>query len=341
MKVAEYHGFNDIRIADYPVPEIGKGEILIKTKVCGVCGSDLLEWYRKQKKTPFFGHEVSGVVEKVGEEVKNVKVGDRVFVNHHVPCFTCHWCRRGSYTMCPVYRRTDFYPGGFAEYIKVPEINVRNGVIKLSSDVSFKDASLIEPIACCLRGLKKAGIKVGDTVLIIGAGFTGLSHLQLAKMMGAGLVGVCDFFDFKLEKAKLLGADFVINPSKENVKEKLYSVNEGRGADIVVVTPSSVKAIQDAIEYLDKGSTLYLFGPTSPEDYISILPYRFFFSEISLITSYSSSPIEDNAVYRLIKEKKINTEELITHRFLFDEIAEAVRVARRAEDSLKVIVEFL
>lgn len=341
MRVAEYHSNKDIRVVDMPVPKIGQGEILIKTKVCGICGSDVLEWYKRMKKSPFFGHEVSGVIKEVGEGLEGFKEGDRVFVQHHVPCFVCHYCQRGSYTMCSTYRSTNLDPAGFAEYIRVPRLNVENGgVIKLSDDVSYEEGSLIEPIACCMRGLKKANLQMGDTVLIIGAGFTGLAHLQLAKIMGAGLVAVSDFFDFKLEKAKNMGADVTINPTRENVKQRLYQVNEGRGADLVIVTPASTRAIKESVEFLGKGATLYLFGLASPNEYVSILPYSFFFSELSLIAIYSASPIETNAVYRLIKEGKIKTQGLITHRFSLAQIGQAVELAATARESLKVIVKF-
>jgi len=290
------------------------------------------------RKSPFFGHEVSGIVEKVGEGVDNFKEGDRVFIHHHVPCFICHYCRRGKYTMCPTYHHTNFDPAGLAEYIRVPEINVKNGgVIKLPNNISFEEGSLFEPIGCCIRGLKEAHLHMGDTVLVIGLGFTGLVHVQLARIMGAGLVVATDFIDFKLEKAREMGADVTINPGREDVKEKLYEVNEGRGADVVVVTPASIKAIEEAIGFLDKGGTLYL---TSPDEYLSILPYTFFFSELSLTTNYSASPIETNAACRLIEEGKIKTKELITHRFSLDQIQEAMELAAKAEESLKVVIKF-
>ncbi len=341
MKAAEYHRHGDIRIVDIPVPEIGQEEILVKTKVCGVCGSDVLKWYREKKKSISFGHEVSGIVAKIGKKVEGFQKGDRVFVHHHVPCYICQYCRKGYYTMCAMFHQTNIDPRGFAEYIRVPMLNVRQGgVIKLPDNVSFEAASLIEPIACCVRGLKKTNLQMQDTVLIIGAGFSGLAHLQLVKMMGAGLVVVTDFFDFKLKKAKMLGADFTINPSCQKVKEKLYQINEGKGADLVVVTPASTKTIKEAIDLVGKGGTLYLFGPTSPEDYVSIFPFTFFFSEINLITTYSASPLETHAVCKLLKEKKINAQELITHRFSIDKIEEAVELATKAEESLKVVIEF-
>ncbi|MBC7189718.1 alcohol dehydrogenase catalytic domain-containing protein [Candidatus Aerophobetes bacterium] len=341
MKVAKYYSSEDIRIVDAPVPEIKEGEILVRTKVCGICGSDILAWYREVKKSLSFGHEITGVVEKVAKGVENVKEGDRVFVHHHVPCFVCHFCQRGSYTMCPTFHRTNIYPSGFAEYIRVPEINVRNGgVIPLSENVSFEEGSLIEPMACCMRGLKRARVRWGDTVLVIGAGFTGLVHTQLARMMGAGVIVICDFFDFKLEKAKKMGADVTVNLSKEDVKEKLYEVSRGRGADLVVVTPASVKAIEGAMEFLAKGGTLYFFGPTSPSEYLSLLPHDFFFSELTLMTNYSASPLETHAIYRLMEEKRITTEGLITHRFDLFHLKEAIEIAKKADKSIKVVINF-
>ena len=240
-----------------------------------------------------------------------------------------------------MYKRQDFDPAGLAEFVRVPELNVKNGgVIKLPNCVSFEDGSLFESIGCCLKGLKNTNLHIGDTVLIIGAGFTGLVHVELARMMGAGLIVVSDFFDFKLKKAKMMGADVVINPGKEDIREKLYEVNEGRGADVVIVTPASIRAIQEAMKYLDKGGRLYLFGPTSPDDYLSILPYTFFFSELSLTTSYSTTPIETNAVCKLMKEGKIKTEGLITHRFNLNEVQKAVGIAAKGDKSLKVIINF-
>lgn len=341
MKLAKYSDLNEIWVVDAQVPEIEPGDILVKTKVCGICGTDLLEWYRKIKKSPFLGHEVTGVIEKAGKNVDAFKEGDRVFIHHHVPCFVCHYCRRGKYTMCSTYHSTHFDPAGMAEFVRVPELNVTHGgVIKLPDNVSFEQGSLLEPVGCCLRGIANTNLHTGDTVLIIGAGFTGLIHAQLARMMGASLVIVSDFFDFKLAKAKEMGADVTINPGKENMKEKLYMVNQARGADIVIVTPASTRAIQEAVEYLDKGGHLYLFGPTSPDDYVSLLPYTFFFSELSLSTSYSATAIETNAACKLIQQKRLQTNGLITHRFNINEVQKAIGIAKKADASLKVIIEF-
>ena len=339
MRAARYYSNDDVRVEEVPVPKIGPGEILVEVKTCGVCGSDVMEWYMKPRAPLFFGHEPAGVVYQVGKEVGNLSIGDRVFVHHHVPCFVCHYCRRGSYTMCRTFKETRLYPGGFAEYVRVPAPNVRTDVLRLPAPVSFEEGSLIEPMACCLRGIKRANLKLGDTVLIMGAGFTGLVHLQLAKILGAGLVIVSDFLDFKLEKAKKLGADIIINPGKEDALEKIKDVNEARGADIVVVTPGSIEALKEAIRLAGKGATLYQYGPTSPEATLSIVPHQFFFSEITFVASYSCSSLETRTILEYIYQKRIDTDGLITHNFDLDQIGQAVKLTAKAKESLKVLVK--
>jgi len=173
----------------------------------------------------------------------------------------------------------------------------------------------------------------------MGAGFTGLVHLQLVKILGAGLVIVSDFLDFKLEKAKKLGADVVINPGKEDVLEKIKEVNEARAPDIVVVTPGSIEAVKEGIRLAGKGATLYQFGPTSPEATLSIVPHQFFFSEITFVASYSSSPLETRTILEYIYQKRIDTDELITHQFGLEQIGQAVKLTAEAKRSLKVLVK--
>ena len=178
MKAAIYYNNNDVRVENVPIPQINWGEILVEVRTCGVCGSDVLEWYRKPEAPLSLGHELSGVVSAVGKGVKNVKEGERVFIHHHVPCYTCHHCLRGNYTMCDSYRKTHFDPGGFAQYVRVPRINVERGIIKIPDTLSFEEASLIEPVSCCLRGIQRTNLQPGDTVLVIGTGFIGLAYIQ-------------------------------------------------------------------------------------------------------------------------------------------------------------------
>jgi L-iditol 2-dehydrogenase len=339
MKVARYYGAKDIRIEEAPIPEIGGGEIKVKVKVCGICGSDLAHWYMEPRAPAFFGHEPTGVVVEVGEGVKDFKLGDRVFVHHHVPCFVCHYCQRGSYTMCRTYKETEIDPGGFAEYIRVPALNLERDTLKLPDEVSFEEATMIEPIGCCIKGMRKANIQMGDTVAVLGAGFTGAVHIQLAPLFGAAKTIAIDGIPSRLQRAFEFGADHVIDFTEGEVLKKIHEVNEGRGADVVVVTPGSLKAAKEGVALAGKGSTVYLFAPYPEEAFLPIDLSRFFFSEITLVTSYSSTHLDTRAALKLMEGKKIHAKDMITHRFPFEKINEAVQLATQAKDSLKVVME--
>lgn len=338
MKAALYYTNDDVRIVDVPVPEIGPGEVLVEMRACGICGSDVMEWYRKPKAPLYFGHELTGIVRQAGEKVTDFKEGDRVFVHHHVPCFTCHYCQRGSYTMCPTYHETNLDPGGFAEFVRVPSFNVQRGMLKLSSEISFDEGTLIEPISCALRGLTKARLRPADTLLILGGGVSGLIHIQVGKLMGAGTVIVSDFIDYKLDKARQFGVDYVINPKNENLKKRIHSINQGRLADIVVVTPGSSSVIEQAVHLVDKGGTLYIFGPPPPGDTLCIDGNHLFFSEINIVSSYSSYISETTAALEYIRRGQVDAAGLITHRFPLSNIGDAMRLAVEAKNSLKILV---
>lgn len=339
MKVARYYSHDDVRLEEMPLPEIGPGELLVQVKACGVCASDAVEWYLKLKGPPLvLGHEPSGVVAQIGEGVERFAVGDRVFVHHHVPCFVCHYCRRGHYTMCSTFKETNIYPGGFAEYIRVPALNVQRDVLKLPDDLSFEEATFIEPAACCIKAIKKANIQPGDTVVIIGAGLTGLLHLQLARIWGAAVVIVTDFVDFRLEMAQRLGADFTINPSRQAVLTRLRELNEGRGADMVIVTPGSVKAMEDGLALAGKGATVHLFAPSAPEAVLPVRPNRLFSSEITITASYSCTPLETRTALKFIRRGRIKVQELITHRFGLHQVGRAIELIIQAQESLKILV---
>ncbi len=338
MKIAKYYGLDDIRIETLPLPKIGRGEILIEVKACGICGTDVTEWYMKPRVPTFFGHEPAGVIAEIGEGVEGLAVGERVFVHHHVPCFVCHYCRRGSYTLCPTFKSTRIYPGGFAEYIRVPRLNVERDTLKLPEDISFEQATLIEPIGTCIRGIKRANVQPGDTVAILGAGFTGLIHSELARLFGAAKVILVDSVDFRLEKAHEFGADCTVDFKREDVLAKIKDLNEGRGVDIVIVTSGNPKAVEGGVKIAGKGSTLYLFATFRPESYLPIDLHQLFFSEITLVTSYSASPLDTRDALKLMETGRISSKELITHRFALDEIQRAVDMVVRAEESLKVVI---
>ena len=192
MKVGMYYRNSDVRVEEMDKPEINPDEILVKAEVCGICGSDVLEWYRIKKAPLVLGHEMTGTIAEVGGDVAQYRRGQRVFVSHHIPCNRCYYCLRGYHTACETLHRTNYFPGGFSEYIRVPALNVDRGVFPLPDEMSFEEGSFIEPLACAVRAQRLININAGETVLIIGSGPAGLIHLMLAEVMGAGRVIATD-----------------------------------------------------------------------------------------------------------------------------------------------------
>jgi L-iditol 2-dehydrogenase len=338
MKVAMYYSLDDVRIEEKPTPEIGPEEILVEMKACGICGSDLMEWYLENRAPLVLGHEPAGIVVKTGDKVENFKLGERVFVHHHVPCLTCHYCLQGDYTMCKKFGQTHIHPGGFAEYFKVPAPNLQTDTLKIPDEVSFEEATLIEPVACCVRALTKCKVQSGDTVVVIGAGPSGIIHTTLSRSLGASQIVVSDLVNYRLEAARRFGADFAINPRSESLVKKVEEVTNGMGADIVVVTAPNIKAFSEGIDVCRKGGTVCLFAPTSPNEYMRVSPHKLFFSEIKIIPSYSASHIETRTALKLINSGRIKAKELITHRFPLNRIEDAFKTAAKSKECLKVVV---
>jgi len=339
MKIAMYHSLDDIRIEDMPKPRIGSDEVLVEMKACGVCGSDLMDWYLRSHAPLVLGHEPAGVITEAGKNVKGFKVGDRVFAHHHVACLKCHYCKKGDYTMCQQFGRTHLEPGGFAEYFKVPAPNLQIDTLKLPPKLSCEEATLIEPVGCCIRAQNKAGVRKGDSVAIIGAGPSGMIHATLARIAGATSILMTDLVDYRLKMAERFGADLTINPKQENLVERVKKATEGRGADVVIVTAPSVSAVEDGVQIVRRGGKLLLFAPTQPDQYARLSPHRLFFSEISVIPSYSVSRIETRTALQLISSGRIKAKELITHSFPLSRTAEAFQTAAKTKECLKVVVQ--
>lgn len=339
MKVAVYYNNHDVRLEDYPDPVIGPGEIKVQIDSCGLCGGDTMEWYLVHKAPIVLGHEPTGTVVEVGEGVSKFKPGDRVFIHHHVACMSCHHCRRGHFTMCDHFTQTHIYPGAFAEYVRVPAENVQHDVHLLPESISFEEGTLIEPVACVVKGIKLAGIQPGDTVAVVGSGFMGLNFIQLARVWGAGKIVAFDFSDWRLEKALELGADFAINPKKADAKEALADVNEGRGADSVIVTPNGVRAIEFGLGLAGKGATVHFFAPPDPQDRLVLNPTDLFFREITITTTYSCSHVDTVQALKFIEGGRINAKALITHRFGLDGVAQGIALFATADRSLKTIIK--
>jgi L-iditol 2-dehydrogenase len=338
MKAAMYYSPDDVRIEEVPKPKIGMDEVLVEMKACGVCGSDLMEWYLEKRAPLVLGHEPAGVIVEVGSDVEGFGKGDRVFAHHHVACLTCHYCRRGAYTMCQKFSKTHLDPGGFAEYFRVPADNLWIDTLKIPESISFEQATLIEPVACGIKAINKCGIHQEDTVAIVGAGPAGVINVALARLSGADQILVSDVIGFRLKAARKFGADMAINVQNESFIETVKSATEGRGADVVIVTAPSTKAYDSALETCRKGGTICVFAPTSPEQTVSISPHKLFFKEIRLVPSYSTSHVETRTALELIRTGKIDTKGLITHRFPLSHTDEAFKTAARNKECLKVVV---
>ncbi|MGB9853842.1 MAG: zinc-dependent dehydrogenase [Candidatus Bathyarchaeales archaeon] len=338
MKAAVYYSQRDIRVEDLPVPKISRGEALVEMKACGICGSDLMAWYLENRAPLVLGHEPSGVIAEVGSEVEAFNVGDRVFVHHHVACLKCHYCMRGDYTLCEQFHKTNIVPGGFAQYFKVPVPNLQLDTLKIPKGLSFEEATLIEPVGCCIRALKKCKIQEGDAVAIVGAGATGIIHTALSKIFGAEKTIVSDLIDFRLKAAEKFGADVVVDPRKADLTEVVRAETGGRGVDLAIVTAPSLDAYKAGLNVCRKGGKLCVFAPTDPENFLEISPKKLFFSELQIIPSYSTSHIETREALELIKSGKIKVKDLITHRFTLEDTAQAFKTALEDKESLKVIV---
>jgi len=339
MRVAMYYSNQDIRLEEMPVPQIGPGEVLMQVEASGICGTDLLEWYRLHKAPLVLGHEIAGVIVAVGEGVESYKEGDRVSVAHHVPCNTCHYCLSGHHTVCDTLRQTNFDPGGSAEYVRLPSINVDQGIFPLPEGLSFEEATFIEPLACVLRGQRLARLQPGCSVLVIGSGVAGLLHIQLARASGAGCIIATDIVDCRLEAAQRFGADIAIQ-AEEYTPAYLRQVADGRLADLVVVCSGATSAIVQALGSVERGGTVLFFAPTGPGVSVPISVNDLFWrNEITLTSSYAGSPGDYAAALELIQTGKIRVKEMITHRLGLAETGLGFKLVAQAQDSLKVIIE--
>lgn len=337
MRVAMYYNNRDVRIQEMPQPEIGAGEFLFKVKASGICGSDVLEWYRLKKAPLVLGHEACGEIVALGEGVKNYKVGDRVFVSHHVPCNTCRFCLSGNHTVCETLHTTNYYPGGFSEYIRVPQINVERGVCLLPKEVSFEEGTFIEPLGCVLRGQRMAALKPGQTVLILGAGVSGLLHLLLAKDKGAKKIILTDINAARLELAKKLGASLVIN-AKEDIVKTLRQINEERLADLVIVCTSALSAFSQAMQSVERAGTILCFAAPEPGKDVAVPVSDFWRKSIRILHSYGASPQDLAEALELLRRKKIPVSGLISHRLSLNEAGLGFRLVAEAKECIKVIL---
>jgi L-iditol 2-dehydrogenase len=324
MIVARYYNNKDVRIEELPRPVIGPGEILVKVLASGICGTDVMEWYRAPKGPRILGHEIAGEI--VESQTEKYRVGQRVFVSHHVPCNQCSYCLEGNHTACEILHKGNYDPGGYSEFVRVPRLNVDYGVYLLPEHVSNDEGTMIEPLACALRAQRVIGVKKGHTVLILGSGISGLLNIQIAKLKGARVVAT-DIDAYRLQKAREFGADEVIDARRD------FQLRAQR----VIISAGAPQAVVQAFQCVDRKGVILLYAVPSGD--ITLPTVDFWRNEITLTSSYGAAPADLQEAMDLITDKKINVRQAVTHRLPLRDIQEGFRIVTEAKNSLKVVLE--
>jgi len=329
-----------ISVDESPKPTLNSGDILVQMHACGICGSDLEKVFGQYGQPSMrLGHEPAGIVLDVGDDVSEFKKGDRVFTHHHVSCYNCHLCNHGNETMCKKYSETNLSPCGLSEEYVVPAWNVSHGgVLKISDSLSFEEAAMIEPLACCIRSWKKYSYREGDSTAIFGVGPTGMMHVMLAHVKKFSKIFCFDVNDFRLNFAKKFNITESINSMDENRKQKILENTDGLGVDVAIVATSSLKALDDAIDMVRKGGTVMMFGVPSKGAMIDLDMSKIYSKEITLVTSYAASETDTKDALDLIESSKIDVKKLITHTYPINDTQKAFEHAKSGDNAMKIII---
>lgn len=336
MRAAVYHDNSDIRIEEMPVPGTGDGELLVRVVSSGICGSDVMEWYRIPKAPLVLGHEIAGVVEKARGDVP-FEEGDRVFAAHHVPCGECRWCAAGMESLCDTLRSTNFDPGGFAEYVRVPAINVEKGTFLLPDEISFDEGAFVEPLACVSRSVRLSGFEEGMSSLVIGSGISGLLHIKLLRALGAGRIAATDIDRARLDAARDAGADISLNAAKD-VHERLAGETGGEMFDVVFVCAGAPAAVRSGLESAGRGGTVMLFAPLAPDDEVPVPLFRLWRDQVTVRSTYAGCPVDSEDAIGLLASGRVEVEDLITHILPLERAAEGFRLVAEGGEAIKVII---
>ena len=340
MKAAFVKDPPKIIISDIETPTLGDGDILVKMQACGICGSDLEKVFGKYGQPSMrLGHEPAGIILDVGKNVSDFKKGDRVFTHHHVPCYSCHFCNHGNETMCKKYYETNLSPCGLAEEYVVPEWNVNHGgVLKIPDSMSFDEAAMIEPLACCVRAWNKFSYQKNDSTAILGVGPTGIMHMMLARVHNFSKIFCLDVNDFRLNFAKKFDITKSILSTDKTAKQQILDDTENLGVDVAIVATSNLQAVSDAIGIVRNGGTIVMFGVPSKGDTLEIDMSEIYSKEITVVTSYAASDLDTKEALNLISSSKLDVKQLITHRYSILESQKAFEHARDGSDSMKIII---
>ena len=328
-----------VEVREVDKPRAGRGELVVKLGVCGVCGTDLEKARGHGVTTAILGHEVAGVVEEVGEGVEDLEEWEHVFVHHHVSCGRCHYCLNGNPTMCSLFLRTNIEPCGFAEYFRVPSVNVERGaVIKLPKAMSLETASFIEPLACCVKALNRIHPSAGFSSAVIGFGPMGALFTMLLRLSGASYICVGDVSEFRLGFAGEAGADDSVNLAEGSMREACLAATGGRGVDLAVVSTGNLKAYEEALRVVRRGGAVCVFGAPGRGARLELDFSKLFIDELSLIPSYSTSERETRQAFELLRTGRVNPLPLITHVYRLEDAVEAFATAADPSRSMKVLV---
>lgn len=334
MKVAKWYNNRDIRIEDIPMPAPGDDELLVKVMSCGICGSDIVEWYRLPRAPLVPGHEIGGQVAAAGKSVDRFKQGDRVFVAPKVPCMECYYCKKGHYPVCSNIK--DRLPGGFAQYVVIPEALVRRGTYLLPDGMTYDQSTFIEPLACVIRAQQLAGLQKGQTLLVMGCGMSGLLHIKLANALNCRIAAT-DMNKERLKFAQRFGADLTID-ANENVPERRLAAQNKKMADVVMLCTSSPAAVEQAWQSVDKGGAIVFFTVPEPDRKVTIPINDFWMKEIRILTSYYCGPPDITAAIDLLSKGDIVVDDMITHVLPLSDIVKGYQLVAEGNASIKVII---
>ena len=340
MKTASVKESSVISVDEIQRPNLESGDILVQMHACGICGSDLEKVFGQYGQPSMrLGHEPAGIILDVGSDVLNFQKGDRVFTHHHVPCYDCHFCNHGNETMCEKYSETNLSPCGLSEEYIVPAWSVSHGgVLKISDSLSFEEAAMIEPLACCVRAWTKYSYHEGDSVAIFGVGPTGMMHVLLAQTKKFSKIICLDVNDFRLDFVKKFNITESINSMDENRKQKILDYTDDRGIDIAIVATSSLQALNDAIDMVRKGGVVMMFGVPSKGAMVNLDMSKVYSKEITLVTSYAASDVDTKNALDLIESSQIDVKQLITHTYPITDTQKAFEHAKSGDNAMKIII---
>ncbi len=335
MRVAMYYRNSDVRLEEMPMPEIGPGEVLVRAMACGICGSDVMEWYRIKRAPVVLGHEMAGEIAEVGDDVEGWSAGDRVFASHHIPCNTCRQCLARHHTACETLHTTNYDPGGFAEYVRIPALNVDRGLFRLPNDMDYDTATFIEPVGCVVRGLRAVGAPPGSSYLVLGSGISGLLNIAAARAFAAGRVFATDVNPSRLDLARRFGATDAFDAS-DDIPERVRAANGSRLADCVIVSTGAAEAAAQALTCVAPGGTVLYFAV--PAEDISVPINDFWRNDITIRTTYGNSPADAEQAISLLSAGYIPAEAMITHRLPLAETEKGFGLVAEGQESLKVVI---